>query len=64
VKNFLHTPPHLLSLPAGLTQNKYTKFKTAPENKKRTVFDRATERVNKARVNWKLNHFWKGELSD
>jgi len=63
MKSILRTPPHLLSLPAGLTQNKYTLFKTAPENKKRTVFDRATERVRKYSENWKLNHFWKGELS-
>jgi len=61
VRNYLKTPPHLLSLPSGLTQNKYTKFKTAPENKKRTVFDRATERVNGYREGWRKNRFWNGE---
>jgi hypothetical protein len=64
VKSILKTPPHILALPAGLTQNKYTKFKTAPENKQRTVFNRATERVAKSSENWKKTHFWNGDLSD
>lgn len=64
VPNFLKTPPHLLALPAGLTQNKYTKFKTAPENQQRTVFDRATERVDRSSVDWKKTHYWDGDAND
>jgi hypothetical protein len=64
VKSILKTPPHILALPAGLTQNKYTKFKTAPENKTRTAFDRATERVQKQSIDWSKTHYWDGGLND